>query len=297
MLRTEYPGQDSERATSQQNRDGSDGMTDLAPTEDHIRISQALRAAEQSRHTIPPIAATLPTRSIADAYAVQEANTHFALTSGRRLAGRKIGLTALAVQRQLGVDQPDYGMLFADMEVPDGDIIPHGSLIQPKVEAEIAFVMGAPLTHRDPTSTELLDAIAWVVPALEIVDSRIENWKISIHDTIADNASSARFVIGGPPQRLAGLDLRLCGMVLERNGDPVSFGAGLACLGHPLHAVRWLAAIMAQSGHPLQAGDIVLSGALGPMVTAQPGDRFAARINGLGSVAVSFGADTATPAQ
>jgi 2-keto-4-pentenoate hydratase len=253
-------------------------------------IATSLRAAARTSQPIAPIAPALPERSLSQAYAVQDHNTHVAIAAGRRLAGRKIGLTALSVQRQLGVDQPDYGMLFADMEVPDGDVIPAGVLIQPKVEAEIAFIMGAALERADPTSAEVLDAIAWAVPALEIVDSRIENWKISIFDTIADNASSARFVLGGPPRRLPGLDLRLCGMVLERNGDPASFGAGLACLGHPLHAVRWLAGTMARAGHPLQAGDIVLSGALGPMVTADPGDRFVARINGLGSVAVAFGA-------
>jgi 2-keto-4-pentenoate hydratase len=254
------------------------------------RIAETLREAERTGRPVPPVSDALPERSVAQAYAVQEANTLAALAAGRRIVGRKIGLTAAAVQRQLGVDRPDYGMLFADMEVADGDVISAGQLIQPKVEAEIAFVMAAPLNVADPTSTQVLDAIGWVVPALEIVDSRIENWKISLYDTIADNASSARFVLGGPPQRLAGLDLRMCGMVLERNGDPVSFGAGLACLGHPLHAVRWLAGAMARVGRPLGAGDIVLSGALGPMVTATPGDRFTARVNGLGTVAVGFAA-------
>jgi 2-keto-4-pentenoate hydratase len=264
-------------------------MDEMAQAEAIGDIAAALRNAEQKLAPIPPVAANLPQRSIAHAYAVQEANTRAALAAGRRLTGRKIGLTSLAVQKQLGVDQPDYGMLYADMEIADGDTIPAGTLIQPKVEAEIAFVLGQALPMTDPTSSEVLDAIEWVVPALEIVDSRIADWKISIFDTIADNASSGRFVLGGPAQRIDGLDLRMAGMVLERNGDPTSFGAGLACLGHPLHAVRWLAKVMAQAGRPLEAGDIVLSGALGPMVTAAAGDRFTAHVNGLGSVSVRFG--------
>ena len=253
------------------------------------QLAGELRAAESARMPIEPLAGRLPVRDIAHAYAVQSANTRASLVAGRRLVGRKIGLTSAAVQRQLGVDQPDYGMLFADMEVPDGDVIAPGALIQPKVEAEIAFIMADGLDHPDPSSAEVLDAIGWVVPALEIVDSRVANWKISIHDTIADNASSGRFVLGGPARLAAELDLRLCGMVLERNGDPTSFGAGIACLGHPLHALRWLAGVMARAGHPLAAGDIVLSGALGPMVAASPGDQFSARIGGLGSVSVRFG--------
>jgi len=258
---------------------------------DHVieQLAASLRTAEATRTPIGPIAAALPVTDIAHAYAVQTANTRAALVAGRRLVGRKIGLTSVAVQKQLGVDQPDYGMLFADMEVADGDVIAPGTLIQPKVEAEIIFIMADTLDHPDPSSAEVLDAIGWVVPALEIVDSRIENWKISIHDTIADNASSARFVLGGPARLAAELDLRLCGMMLERNGDPSSFGAGAACMGNPLHAVRWVAGVMARLGHPLQAGDIVLSGALGPMVAAAPGDQFTAKIGGLGAVSVRFG--------
>jgi 2-keto-4-pentenoate hydratase len=251
------------------------------------RLAASLRHAEQTRTAIAPIGGELA--DIAEAYAVQEANTQAFLHAGRRLSGRKIGLTAVAVQKQLGVDQPDFGMLFADMEVADGEEIPLTALIQPKVEAEIAFIMGGKVASPDPTSPEVLAAVEWVVPALEIVDSRIANWKISIRDTIADNASSGRYVLGAPARRIDGLDLRMCGMVLERNGDPQSFGAGLACLGHPLHALRWLAGVMARAGRPLGPGDVVLSGALGPMVTATPGDRFEARVNGLGAVSVRFG--------
>ncbi|HEX7784452.1 MAG TPA: fumarylacetoacetate hydrolase family protein [Sphingobium sp.] len=236
-----------------------------------------------------PIRDTLPDATIEDAYAIQAANTAFWEQQGRSVVGAKIGLTAKSVQAQLGVDQPDFGHLFADMAVNDGDTIAAGRLLQPKVEAEIAFVMARTPDVERLTTAELIDSVAYALPAIEIVDSRIADWNIGIIDTIADNASSGLFVLGTRPAPLAELDLRLCGMVLERNGDPSSFGAGAACLGNPLHALGWLAAKMAEVGRPLLKGDVVLSGALGPMVTVAPGDSVEARISGLGSVRVNFG--------
>ena len=211
--------------------------------------------------------------------------------------GCKIGLTSVAVQRQLGVDQPDYGMLFDDMSYGDGEIIPSKILTQPRIEAEVAFVLGRDLALSNPGHVDLVNAIAYALPAVEIVGSRISNWDIRIADTIADNASSSAFVLGTRPCKLADLDLRLCGMVLERRGEPVSVGAGAACLGNPLNAVTWLARKMALLGKPLRAGDLVLSGALGPMVPVRPGDVFEARINGLGSVQAVFAADDAEAAR
>ncbi len=237
---------------------------------------------------IPPLQTAVPGASIDDAYAIQAANTAFWIAAGRVPVGAKIGLTAKAVQKQLGVDQPDFGILFADMAVDDDDSVVAGRLLQPKVEAEIAFVIDRPVDVARLTTAELLGAVAYALPAIEIVDSRIADWKIGIVDTIADNASSGLFVLGTTPVAVENLDLRLCGMVLEKNGEPVSFGAGAACLGNPLHALGWLARKMAAVGHPLDAGDIVLSGALGPMVAVEPGDRIEARIEGLGSVRVGF---------
>lgn len=251
-------------------------------------LAERLRAA-YTDGPIDPIASELPPADQDAAYAVQEENTEYWLKVGRRLVGSKIGLTSKAVQQQLGVDQPDSGMLFADMTVDEGDIVPGGRLLQPKVEAEIAFILGRDLDQEQPSSAEVVRAIDSVLPAIEIVDSRISDWKISITDTIADNASSGLFVLGTTPRRLDGLDLRLSGMVLERGGEPISFGAGAACLGHPLNAVRWLADRMVHLGRPLHAGDVVLSGALGPMYSATAGDRFEAHISGLGSVRVGFG--------
>jgi 2-keto-4-pentenoate hydratase len=157
------------------------------------------------------------------------------------------------------------------------------------VEAEVAFVMRRSPDINRLTTAELLSSIDYALPALEIVDSRITGWDIGIVDTIADNASSGLFVLGTTPVQISDLDLRLCGMVLEKNGEPVSFGAGAACLGHPLHALGWLARTLAKVGRPLEAGSIVLSGALGPMVDARPGDVFETRIEGVGSVRTAFG--------
>ena len=193
------------------------------------------------------------------------------------------------MQTQLGVDQPDFGHLFSDMAVLDGDTVPPGRLLQPKVEAEVAFVLSRAPDAARLTSAELIDCVAYALPAIEIVDSRIANWDIRIVDTVADNASSGLFVLGTAPVPLADIDLRLCGMVLEVNGEPVSFGAGAACLGNPLHALGWLAAKMSAVGRPLGRGDIVLAGALGPMAPVAPGDFVEARIEGLGAARVRFG--------
>ena len=207
---------------------------------------------------------------------------------GERRVGAKIGLTSRAVQENFGVYQPDFGVLIDDMAVGDGVEVAIDRLLQPRVEAEIAFVLGADLPEERVTTVDLIRAVDHVLPAIEIVDSRIAGWDISIVDTVADNASSGLFVLGTTPRRLADVDLRLCGMVLEHAGEPVSVGAGAACLGNPLHAVEWLAGTMARAGDPLRAGDVVLSGALGPMVPVTPGAAYEARISGLGSVRTCF---------
>jgi 2-keto-4-pentenoate hydratase len=207
---------------------------------------------------------------------------------GRRLVGRKIGLTAQSVQKQLGVDAPDYGMLFADMAVADGEEVATHRLLQPRVEGEVAFCLNRELADPQLTMADVMRAVDYAVAAIEIVGSRIAGWDIKITDTIADNASSGRYVLGNEPRRLGQFDTRLCGMSLERRGEQVSLGAGAACLGNPLNATLWLARKMAAIGRPLQAGDIVMSGALGPMVAVQPGDAFELRINGLGSVRALF---------
>jgi 2-keto-4-pentenoate hydratase len=251
-------------------------------------VADLLWSAAQTRQPCAPIRDLLQAGGVDAAYAVQEINTKRRLQEGARLTGRKIGLTSVAVQKQLGVDQPDYGMLFADMAVADGEPVPLTSLIQPKVEAEIAFVMARNLDMATPTTADLLQAVDFAVAAIEIVDSRIQNWDIRLVDTIADNASAGMYVIGTQPKRLRDVDLVGCAMTMERKGEAVSTGTGGACLGNPLAAALWLAKTMARVGRPLRAGDTILSGALGPMVPAKSGDAFEVRISGVGSVRVAF---------
>lgn len=255
------------------------------------QAAEQLRGAAASGKPVAPIRDLISAGGVDAAYAVQEINTRHALDSGRRLVGRKIGLTSLAVQRQLGVDQPDYGMLFSDMDVPEGIPISLDQVIQPKVEAEIAIVVGRDLPHPDLTTAEMIRAVEYVVPAIEIVDSRVANWDIRIWDTVADNASSGLFVLGAVPRKLDALDLRECGMVMEVKGEPISVGAGIACLGSPITAALWLARVMAKVGRPLLEGDVILSGALGPMAGVARGDVVEARINGVGTVRAAFAAE------
>ncbi|VVE42129.1 2-keto-4-pentenoate hydratase [Pandoraea aquatica] len=252
------------------------------------QAADALLEAERSHRFIAPLRDTFAPLTIDDAYAIQRINTERRLAAGRRIVGCKIGLTSVAVQKQLGVDQPDFGLLFDDMGYGDGEPIPASILTQPKIEAEIAFVIGRDLNIENPGQLDVLNAIEYALPALEIVGSRVADWNIRITDTIADNASSSAYVIGNTPKKLSEFDVRMCGMVLERRGEPVSVGAGAACLGSPINAVVWLARTMAAVGTPLGAGDLVLSGALGPMAAVTPGDIFETRINGLGSVRAVF---------
>ncbi len=221
-------------------------------------------------------------------YAIQEINTSHWLSKGRRLVGRKTGLTAKAVQKQLGVDQPDFGMLYADMALADGQDVSLDQLMQPKIEGEIAFILKNDLDQEQMTVTDVVRAIDYAVAAIEIVDSRIENWNIKIMDTVADNASSGMYVLGSDPRSLSDINLRHCGMVIEHKGEPVSTGAGAACLGNPLNATLWLAQTMVKVGRPLKAGDTILSGALGPMVAVDGPGVYELRISGLGSVRASF---------
>lgn len=238
---------------------------------------------------IQPLRSALDPLDATKAYAIQAANTKYWTSQGRRVVGRKVGLTARAVQVQLGVDQPDFGVLFADMQIAHQGALPMSKVLQPKAEAEVAIVLGRDLNHPDAKIGDVLAAADHAVAAIEIVDSRIANWKITYADTVADNGSSAYFVLGPLKKQLAGLDLYTCGMALEVNGALASLGAGAACLGHPLEAAAWLARTLAKNGEPLRAGDVVLTGALGPMVTLQPGDRVEAKIGGIGGASFVYG--------
>ena len=237
---------------------------------------------------IPPLRGDLDPTDSDGAYAVQTINTRFWEEQGRRIVGRKAGLTAQAVQKQLGVDQPDFGVLFDDMRVADGGWLDPSRCIQAKAEAEIAFVLGADLPSLDTTPNQAAAAVATVHAAIEIVDSRIQDWKITFADTVADNGSSAFFVLAEQGLPLAGLDLEGAAMELRVNDAIASTGVGAAALGNPLNAAAWLARTLAVQGEPLKAGDILLAGALGPMVTLTPGDRIEAVIASIGLCSFKF---------
>ncbi len=252
------------------------------------RLAERLRQAYLSG-PVAPLRDGLAPNDEDGAYAVQTINTRLWQDQGRRIVGRKIGLTAKAVQAQFGVNQPDFGVLFADMQIGDGQMLRAAGLHQPRAEAEIALVLAKDIRDPAPTPETLAAAVDHVVAAIEIVDSRIADWQISFADTVADNGSAAFFVLGQQRQPLKGLDLYSCGMVMELNGSIASLGAGAACLGHPLNAAAWLAAKSIDQGEPLRAGDIILTGALGPMVAIQPGDWVTTHIGGIGSATFTYG--------
>lgn len=253
-----------------------------------IEVAQRLREAERSRRPIEPLTATDPGLTVRDAYRVQQLNVAARKEAGALVKGRKVGLTSLAMQRQLGVDEPDFGALTDDMLVEEGDPIAVSGLIQPRVEAEIAFVMERELRGPGVTSADAARAVAGVVPALEIIDSRIADWKIKLVDTVADNASSARVVTAGRLTRLDGLDLRLLGMAVAVNGEIVATGAGAAVLGNPIRCVAWLANKLGTFGVSLREGDLVLAGALHAALPVRAGDAVQAQFAELGSVTTTF---------
>jgi 2-keto-4-pentenoate hydratase len=247
-----------------------------------------LREAAERGVPCPPIRDLIGPDDVAAAYAVQRELTRSRLDAGAVIVGRKIGLTSPAVQRQLGVDQPDFGVLFDDMDVSEHPEISYARLLQPKIEAEIAFVLGADLLDGDLTTSRVRGAVAYAVAALEIVDSRIAGWDITIADTIADNASSGLFVLGTQRRGPDAFEPVDAVMTMTADGEVASEGSGVACLGDPLAALAWLASTARDLDDPLRAGQVVLTGALGPMVPVRPGMAITASISGLGTVAARF---------
>jgi 2-keto-4-pentenoate hydratase len=254
------------------------------------RIALAISTGQPT----PPIRALIGDTDIEMAYAVQQELIGRRIATGGTVIGRKIGLTSPAVQQQLGVDQPDFGVLFADMDVSAEGQVPSERLLQPKAEAEIAFVLKRDLVGDDlPDEIVRADeivrtAVDYAVAALEIVDSRIANWDLTIADTVADNASSGLFILGERRLRLDEFDPRAATMRMYADDVLVSEGNGAACLGDPMLALTWLARTAATFGNPLRAGQVILSGALGPMVATPPGTRIRAEIAPLGEVSATF---------
>ncbi|MFC4374257.1 2-keto-4-pentenoate hydratase [Nocardia halotolerans] len=256
----------------------------IASTELIAAAADRLRVAGETRTAAAPVRELVGATDLDAAYAVQREVIGARVASGARVVGAKIGLTAPAVQLQFGVFQPDFGMLLDDMIYGHREPVPYARFLQPRAEGEIAFVLGRDIDKPGATVADVLRATDFVLPAVEIVDSRIANWDLTITDTVADNASSGAVVLGVTPVSPTGLDLARVGMVLERDGEPVSFGAGHACSGSPVVAVTWLARELARRGQPLRAGEVIMSGALGPMVPISAKGTFRLRLGGLGEV-------------
>jgi 2-keto-4-pentenoate hydratase len=250
--------------------------------------AQALLQAEESRHPISPLTLEYPDLSIEDAYKIQLSIIEAKKTKGAFVVGKKAGVTSKAMQLMLGVNEPDFGYLLNDMLVNEGESIQAAKLIQPKVEPEIAFVLRQDLKGPGVSAADVLAATEYVLPVLEVIDSRIEGWKIKLPDTIADNASCGRVVIGGCVRKVETLDLRLVGMVFEKNGEIVGTGAGAAVLGNPVNAVAWLANKLATLDQTLKANELILPGALCAAVDIKAGDSICASFDHLGAVKARF---------
>ncbi|GHH82092.1 2-keto-4-pentenoate hydratase [Streptomyces sulfonofaciens] len=250
--------------------------------------ARRLTEAERSRTPITPLTQTYDGLDIPAAYEVQRAVIAERIAGGARVRGHKVGLTAAVMREQFGVSEPDYGVLLDDMFLLEGSEVPAGSLLAPRVEPELAFVLDRPLGGPGVTVADVLRATAFVTPSLEIIDSRIRNWEITVHDSIADNASSARVVLGGTATDVRDIDPRLLGVVLRRNGEIAETGATGAALGNPVSAVAWLANKLGEFGVTLDEGSVVLPGSCTRALPVSPGDHVRADFGQVGSVGVVF---------
>jgi 2-oxopent-4-enoate/cis-2-oxohex-4-enoate hydratase len=256
------------------------------PTNKISALGDELFESFTSRVAIDPLTERETGITLDDAYCIQEHVIARRLELGDRIVGKKIGLTSKVVQRSLGVSEPDFGQLLASMVASDSIVA--DSLMQPRAEGEVAFLLERDLKGPGITNADVIHATQSVMPCFEIVDSRIRNWNIKLQDTVADNGSAARFVLGDRCVPLRGLDLATCGMVLEKNGVIESTGAGAAALGSPVNCVTWLANALGRHGIVLRAGEIILSGSLGALIPVAAGDVLNLSIGGIGSASIRF---------
>ena len=252
------------------------------------RLANELIRAERTKTPIAPFTERFPAISLPDAYQIQLNYVEQKKAQGARVVGKKIGATSKAIQSMFGVNQPDYGHLFDTMMYADGDTVPLEKLLQPKVECEIAFVLKKDLVGPNITALDVIEATDYIVPAIEIIDSRIEDWKIRFEDTVSDNGSSALVVMGTKPTKLEGLDLSCLGMNLYQNGKYLESATGAAVLGNPIYAIAWLANALSEYNVSLFAGEIILTGAFTAALSIEDGDTFTAEFAHLGSVSASF---------
>jgi 2-keto-4-pentenoate hydratase len=251
-------------------------------------VAQKLMTSTKDLTPIDPLTGTYPDITLDEAYRIQLITVEKGLAEGRKVVGKKIGLTSPAMQQMFNVNEPDYGHLFNDMLVSEGEGVATSRLLQPRIEGEIAFILERDLSGPGVTPVDVAQATAGVSAALEIIDSRIRDWKIKIQDTVADNASSGAFVLGSKMVPLAGLDLRYVGFVMTKNGKLASTGAGAAVLGSPLQSVAWLANKLSEYGVSLKAGEIILSGAAAAAVSVEAGDSIRVTVDRLGDVGCFF---------
>jgi len=252
------------------------------------QLGDALYEAFVSNSVITPLLQQEPEIQLEDAYKIQERFIQRRLDAGETIVGKKIGVTSKAVQDYLGVFQPDFGQLTSNMVYENGASLDLSKLIQPKAEAELAFVLKEDLVGPGITAMDVIRATDYVMPCFEIVDSRIKNWEIKIQDTVADNASCGVYVLGDAKADPRDIDLTLAGMVLEKNGEVFSTGVGAAVQGSPANAVAWLANTLGELGLPFKAGEVILSGSQSVLVDVQDGDELVCTVGGLGSCKVSF---------
>lgn len=252
------------------------------------QLAKNLSDAQKSRQGIPPLTEGNPTLSVEEAYNIQLVNVEKLLEEGKRIIGKKIGLTSVAMQEALGVDEPDYGHLLDHMAVSNGEQICQDQVMQPKVEAEIAFILKEDLQGPNVSTLDVLQATKYITPAIEVIDSRIIDWEITLPDTVADNASSGLYVLGEKLFNVTDYNLKQTGMALYKNGELCNTGVGAAALGDPAYCVAWLANKLAEFDISLKAGEVILSGALSTAVEIEPGDYIQARFANLGEISIRY---------
>lgn len=254
----------------------------------NIQFAKELLNAENSRLGIDPLTERDASLTVEDAYQIQLETVKMKLAEGKRIIGKKIGLTSVAMQKMLNVDEPDYGHLFDDMELENGITVRLDSMLSPKVEAEVGFILGDDLIGPNVTYLDVMMATKYVVPTLEIIDSRVNDWQIKLVDTVADNGSSAKVVVGKIKTSVDTVDLRTNSMALFKNGELIATGAGAAALGHPANAIAWLANKLHDFGITLKKDELILPGALSSAISVSAGDKIEANFGKLGTVTVLF---------
>src|SRR3984957_18483638 len=264
------------------------GLRSMLSVATRDELAADLAQAERSREPIAPLTSAHPDIDVVDAYEIQLINIRQRVAEGARILGHKVGLSSLAMQQMMGVDEPDYGHLLDEMQVFEDVPVTAGRYLYPRVEVEVGFILAADLPGADCTEDDVLAATEALVPSIELIDTRITDWKIALCDTIADNASSAGFVLGKARVLPSDIDVKAIDAVLTRNGEVIAEGRSDAVLGNPVTAVAWLARKVESFGVRLRKGDVVLPGSCTKAIDARPGDQFVADFTGLGSVHLSF---------